>query len=113
MEKGSTVEANTDQPFIGKVIDAPARYGERTLVGIDRGVYTEMVPIEQCSELIQCWCGAIGSYEEMFNDGDFREVCDGNGSFDCECGGDNLCVCHHHGTIDCEGCPMCEEDDDW
>jgi hypothetical protein len=37
--------------------------------------------------------------------------CGGTGTLHCDCGGD-FCVCHHHGSIDCDGCEDCEADED-
>lgn len=70
--------------------------------------------IEQDDEIIECWCGAKGTYDELFAD-DFPGGCGGSGYLDCECGGDNLCVCHNHGQVECPGCDECEYDDeeDW
>jgi len=59
------------------------------------------------NDLIRCWCGAIGTYDEMFSD-DLAGGCGGMGVIDCRCGGD-LCVCHNHGEIQCCGCDDCEE----
>lgn len=61
-------------------------------------------------ELFTCWCGATGTYEELFCD-DLGEGCGGLGFIDCHCGGD-LCVCHNHGEIECPGCDDCEGDED-
>lgn len=61
--------------------------------------------------LFTCWCGAKGTYEELFHD-DFPASCGGLGVVDCRCGGD-FCVCHNHGEVECPGCPDCEEDDDY
>ena len=58
-----------------------------------------------------CWCGEADPH---FSD-DLPSRCGGSGSLDCRCGGD-LCVCHWHGSIDCDGCPDCreyDEDDDY
>ena len=33
--------------------------------------------------------------------------CNGLGSKECLCGGDQ-CICHNHGDVECEGCPECE-----
>jgi len=64
------------------------------------------------SGLIRCWCGAVGTYDEMFLDSG-SDRCGGLGERDCHCGGD-LCVCHNHGTIECYGCEDCEGyDDEW
>lgn len=62
---------------------------------------------------ITCWCGAQGTYDEVFNDsGRPSGPCGGSGHVDCNCGGDQ-CVCHHHGVTDCPGCEDCEPDDDY
>lgn len=62
---------------------------------------------------ITCWCGATGTYDELFDDDFLEPSCGGMGILHCRCGGD-LCVCHNHGEIECHGCPDCEEhDDDW
>lgn len=63
----------------------------------------------ETDELIACWCGAKGTYDELFTPGPAR--CGGSGAVECECGGD-LCVCHNHGEIECYGCPDCEDADD-
>ena len=60
-------------------------------------------------EIITCWCGAKGTYDELFEEPDGGN-CYGTGELDCHCGGD-LCVCHNHGTVECPGCPDCEDDD--
>lgn len=60
-------------------------------------------------ELITCWCGAKGTYDELFEK--VSDRCGGSGVVDCYCGGD-LCVCHNHGEVDCDGCPDCESDDE-
>lgn len=67
---------------------------------------------EEGGEKFTCWCGATGTYEELFEPLPTR--CGGSGVIDCHCGGD-LCVCHNHGEQDCFGCPDCEgaDDDDW
>lgn len=54
-------------------------------------------------DLMQCWCGAQGAYEDLFNDAFLDRTCGGTESLNCYCGGD-LCVCHHHGSTDCPGC---------
>lgn len=64
----------------------------------------------EANGLIKCWCGVIGTPEELFLD-DFSGGCGGLGSIPCECGGD-LCVCHNHGSIECFGCEDCEGFDD-
>ena len=63
-------------------------------------------------DLITCWCGARATYEELFDNSCLDKSCGGSGELHCECGGDNLCVCHHHGTTECPGCEDCEEDDE-
>ena len=61
-------------------------------------------------EIITCWCGEKGTYDELFSDPD--EGCGGTGFVYCHCGGD-LCVCHHHGQeIECPGCDDCPEGPD-
>jgi hypothetical protein len=63
-------------------------------------------------EIIACWCGATGTYGELFDDALFDEDCGGSGWLDCHCGGD-ICVCHNHGQeVECPGCPDCGRDDD-
>ena len=62
-------------------------------------------------QLMRCWCGACGTFEELFCQ-DFEENCGGGGYIDCHCGGD-FCVCHNHGGYDCPGCPDCEEERDY
>lgn len=67
------------------------------------------------TDIIECWCGAKGTYEELFDDDFLDDGCSGTGMLQCYCGGD-LCVCHNHGETDCPGCPDCEpefDDDDW
>ena len=63
------------------------------------------------SDTMTCWCGATGTYDELFDDAGLDERCGGSGFLDCHCGGD-LCVCHNHGEAECHGCPDCEDDDD-
>lgn len=62
---------------------------------------------------IQCWCGAVGTPDELFDKAVFAEQCGGGGFLHCLCGGDT-CVCHNHGEVECPGCPDCdgESDDD-
>ena len=61
-------------------------------------------------DLIKCWCGAEGTFEELFSNCiDTR--CGGIGVIYCYCGGD-FCVCHNHGSIDCDGCVDCQSTDD-
>lgn len=61
--------------------------------------------------LITCWCGAVGTYEELFSQSGLDARCGGSGHVNCDCGGD-FCVCHWHGGTECVGCPDCESDDD-
>lgn len=62
-------------------------------------------------EIIRCWCGVEGTYEELFDDSCLDQSCAGTGELHCECGGDQ-CVCHHHGATECPGCEDCELDGD-
>ena len=66
--------------------------------------------------VITCWCGARGTYDELFDDSDADGGCGGSGVVHCYCGGD-LCVCHHHGEYECPGCEDCDlvgpDGDDW
>jgi hypothetical protein len=62
--------------------------------------------------LIRCWCGAEGTYDELYDrSGILPGGCGGTGTLQCYCGGDQ-CVCHHHGEIECDGCEDCEFDND-
>ncbi len=66
-------------------------------------------------EIITCWCGVSGTYEELFDDSGLDESCCGQGMVNCTCGGD-FCVCHHHGETECPGCEDCdcgEPEDDY
>lgn len=63
------------------------------------------------TELVTCWCGAIGTYDQLFFDDGLDRRCGGTGVLDRHCGGD-LCVCHNHGEAECYGCPDCEGDDE-
>lgn len=65
------------------------------------------------TENIKCWCGAEGTYEDLFDSSGLDNRCSGTGALYCHCGGD-LCVCHHHGEDQCLGCPDCVDyyDDD-
>lgn len=62
---------------------------------------------EEDGQIITCWCGAKGTYDELFDDSDAEGGCGGLGVIQCQCGGD-ICVCHHHGEYECPGC-----DDGW
>lgn len=61
-------------------------------------------------EIIECWCGARGTYEQLFDD-DFDDGCGGSGTLTCHCGGD-FCSCHNHGEAECPGCPDCDDGED-
>jgi hypothetical protein len=63
-------------------------------------------------DIIECWCGAKGTYEELFSDHSYEDSCGGTHEIHCECSGDGLCVCHHHGSYECPGCEDCEGDED-
>lgn len=70
--------------------------------------------IDEDNEIIECWRGARGTYNQLFDDGDMDGGCGGLGMLNCHCGGD-LCICHNHGEIECFGCDDCEpeyDDDD-
>lgn len=56
-----------------------------------------------------CWCGAQGTYEDLFAPECLEEGCGGTGSLNCFCGGDQ-CVCHFHGETECTGCEDCCDD---
>lgn len=68
--------------------------------------------IEPIDETITCWCGAKGTYDELFSDECLDETCGGSRTLHCHCGGHLLCVCHHHGETECRGCRDCDEDDE-
>lgn len=53
-----------------------------------------------------CWCGVERPYYAPV-----QKRCGGDGYVNCFCGGD-FCVCHHHGEIECDGCPDCRDDDE-
>lgn len=50
-----------------------------------------------------CWCGEP---DPLYDWEGLDETCGGTGTLHCYCGGD-MCVCHHHGEIDCPGCDEC------
>jgi hypothetical protein len=60
--------------------------------------------------IITCWCGVKGTYDQLFDDSFLESFCGGTGEVSCYCGGD-LCVCHNHGSVECPGCPDCEQED--
>lgn len=60
--------------------------------------------------IINCWCGATGYYEDLFDEDLYDESCGGGGVLYCFCGGD-LCVCHHHGETECPGCDDCDRNE--
>lgn len=61
-------------------------------------------------DLIQCWCGTVGKYEDMFDNDCLSEPCGGSGFIHCYCGGD-FCCCHNHGEVECPGCEDCKSDE--
>ena len=64
-------------------------------------------------EIITCWCGAQGTFDELFSDEPYDDTCGGTRHLECRCGGDQ-CVCHHHGQeIECPGCEDCDGEDDY
>lgn len=60
---------------------------------------------------IRCWCGAVGSIDELFCFDVIDGRCGGTGELTCYCGG-SQCVCHNHGTTECDGCEDCIDDSD-
>lgn len=64
--------------------------------------------------LFTCWCGAKGTFDQLFDDEPFLSGgCGGTGVLHCECGG-SICVCHHHGEVQCPGCSDCDlYDEGW
>lgn len=60
---------------------------------------------------IRCWCGAVGEFDDLFDADVYEQTCGGTGMLQCECGGD-ICVCHHHGEVECPGCDECCDSDD-
>jgi hypothetical protein len=64
-------------------------------------------PDDDGEEIIQCWCGARGTCDELFDEAGLDDSCGGTGCLQCLCGGD-LCVCHHHGEMECPGCEDCD-----
>lgn len=70
-----------------------------------RPINTGVSMAELEDDKITCWCGATGSYDELF--APIPDRCGGAGFFDCDCGGD-LCVCHNHGEVECFGCEDCD-----
>lgn len=60
-------------------------------------------------DIITCWCGVRGTYEELFED-DLDDTCGGLGVLHCYCGGD-FCICHNHGEVPCDGCEDCDSNE--
>lgn len=78
--------------------------------GLLPGVEERGWEVSHDKEIIRCWCGAKGTYDELFNDDGLEYSCGGTGYIDCYCGGDQ-CVCHHHGQeVECPGCSECPDD---
>lgn len=67
--------------------------------------------VDQDDEIITCWCGAQGTYDDLFDDACLDGGCAGTGTLNCYCGGDQ-CVCHHHGEAECPGCENCDHGED-
>lgn len=61
--------------------------------------------------IITCWCGVQGTADELFAPEWKNRGCGGTGTVDCLCGGD-FCVCHNHGSVECDGCLDCDFDDE-
>lgn len=76
----------------------------------DEPAYDDIDDALDPDPIITCWCGATGTYDELFDDDGLDDRCGGLGELHCQCGGD-LCVCHHHGAVECPGCEDCEPDD--
>jgi hypothetical protein len=74
----------------------------------------EPCPVCEAGELepIRCWCGAEGTFNDLFDTSGLDSTCGGTGSLNCYCGGDQ-CVCHFHGETDCPGCEDCLDPDDY
>lgn len=62
-------------------------------------------------ETCRCWCGASGTFDELFDASVFEQCCGGSGVLHCECGGD-FCVCHNHGEVECPGCEECRDNNE-
>jgi hypothetical protein len=60
--------------------------------------------------IVKCWCGVQGPATELFQRDMLDAGCGGWGHRICRCGGDQ-CVCHHHGAIECDGCPECTDEE--
>lgn len=54
---------------------------------------------------MKCWCGMKNAHFDVDN---LDETCGGMRVLYCCCGGD-MCVCHNHGEVQCDGCEDCEE----
>jgi hypothetical protein len=68
--------------------------------------------VDDDDDEITCWCGAKGTYDELFDESGLDIGCGGTGWVDCHCGGD-LCVCCHHGQEqECPGCDECQDEYD-
>lgn len=70
----------------------------------------DLTDLEIDDEVITCWCGEVGTADELFDDACLDSGCGGTGVLYCHCGGD-LCVCHFHGETECPGCSDCESND--
>lgn len=68
----------------------------RTLKSGEKGFYAK------------CWCGAKRGWFSLTG---LDNSCGGMGELNCYCGGD-LCVCHNHGAVECDGCDECEHVDE-
>lgn len=53
-----------------------------------------------------CWCGERDPHRD---ESVYEQTCGGLGTLECRCGGD-LCVCHNHGEVQCEGCDDCQDE---
>lgn len=67
----------------------------------------ELIRDEETGEqgfIADCWCGVKEAWHSVSG---LPLGCGASGTLHCECGGD-LCVCHNHGEVDCDGCEDCD-----
>lgn len=95
-----------DPPVVGPV--AGMTYRARTLKDARRAKRLMDRVVHVDDGWAECWCGVEGPADKLFEPVD--GTCDGSGSIACYCGGD-LCVCHNHGGVYCEGCVDCTDEE--